>query len=297
MTGFGASSGSIGSMACTVEIRSVNHRFAEVRLRVPSRFEQPGLEQRIVKKVKEKIKRGSVQIAVHLQESALVPNIQINKPLALSYGQAFRDLAKEMHQDLERPGGSTSTVLIWVAGQPGVLFDAGNHADATAWEDSLFVLVKEALDGLTQSRAQEGLGLQKDLLQRVSLLRQSAKDIQTSLASHFGQHQHRLQERLVALLQNHPLLETPQLAQEVAALAHAWDPSEELARIHLFLEEFERTCNQKGTVGRAQEFILQELQREINTLGSKSQSAEITLRVIAMKTELERMREQIQNVE
>jgi uncharacterized protein (TIGR00255 family) len=288
MTGFGRGRCDVGGRRLVVEIRSVNHRFLELKLRLP--WADPALEQRLAQAVRKRLDRGAVSVAVRDEGGGeLAPEVTANLALARAYQRA-------LDQVREACGIAESPSLALIAAQPGVLVVGEGAADPEKLWTELQPGVAQALDQLEQAREREGAALAQDLLQRIARLREIAKDLQGLAAEAPGDARRRLEERLARLLA--PGEVDPQrLALEVAILADKSDVAEELTRLGTHLDEAERLVAERKPSGRRLDFLSQELHREVNTIGSKAQRAEIAQRVVDAKTEVERLREQVQNIE
>jgi uncharacterized protein (TIGR00255 family) len=307
MTGFGHASGELHGRRYVVEMRSFNHRFFDLKPRLPLSWSDPLFEQLLSQTLRKRIHRGSVIVTVREEGShGATPQVQLNRELAQSYGQALRGLAQLLQHgkgDTLPPVAPTlplDGLVQLVAAQPGVLSLGEPGGDSETRFAAVAPLIEQALEGLSQSRQREGKALHVDLLGRLSTLSRLLDEI-TRLVEHAPeQHRRRLSERVTRLLDGSATslpIDPQRLAQEVALVADRLDVSEEITRLRAHMAEFSRLCHGDAQAGRQLDFLTQELHREVNTIGSKSQSAEVAARIVAMKAELERLREQIQNVE
>jgi uncharacterized protein (TIGR00255 family) len=288
MTGFGRGRGEIGGRRMVVEIRSVNHRFLELKVRLP--WVAPALEQLLSQAVRKRFDRGAISLSIRDEGGAEgASRVTADIGLAKAYAQALGQVATACGLD-ERPS------LALIVSQPGVL-QAGQEAlDGEVMWGALAPAVEQALDELVASRTREGHALRADLGLRLEALRRITAEVRGLAAEAPGEARRRLEERLRRLLQ--PGEVDPQrLAQEVALIADRADVTEELTRLAAHLDEVERLISAVEPSGRRLDFLAQELHREINTIGSKTQRAEIAGRVLEAKAEIERLREQVQNVE
>lgn len=288
MTGFGAGQATAGSETLSVELRSVNHKFCEVKVRLPR--ELGALEATLQKLVKDRLARGAVDVSVRRaarSTAGLVP--QVDLALAKEYRRAYAELAKA----LELPD---TTSLRDIAQQPSVvrleeqqvnLEEAGKAAEAAT-------LV--ALDALKAMRTVEGQALHADLSSRLALVAQVVDEVKVLAPRAIDLYRDRLAER-IAELSRGVAVDPQRLAQEVAFFAERTDVAEEMTRLASHLEQFRALLASKEPSGRKMDFLVQEMHREVNTTGSKSQHADISARVMQLKAELERIREQVQNVE
>jgi uncharacterized protein (TIGR00255 family) len=287
MTGFGAGRGAVGGEELDVEIRSVNHKFCEVKVRLPR--ELAALELEVAKTVKERLARGGVEVAVRRPGSGagLAPRVDV--ALAESYARAFR----EIQARLGLPGAVT---LADVLAADGVVRLDERSVQVEVAREALRRGVGAALDALVDMRAREGEALARDLAARLDLVEASVARVAEIVPAVVEHHQARLAERVRELASGIPL-DPARLAQEVALFADRTDVTEETTRLRSHLAQARALLGVAEPAGRKLDFIVQEMHREVNTIGSKAQSAEIAAVVVGMKAEIERMREQVQNVE
>jgi len=289
MTGYGRGTADRGGRRVTVEIRSVNHRFLDVKVRGTT---EPGIEDAIVTRLRDRVERGAVTVAVRVEHRGAAA-LSIDRDAARAAFDALRALADEL--GIAPPG------LELVVAQPGVVAppdaepaDAGEVvAAATAAADA-------ALAGLVAMRTTEGGSLARELTTRAAALRALVTEIAALAAGVPADVQKKLGDRVRRLLGelDAPAVDPARLAQEVALLADRADVTEEVVRLGSHLEQLATVlAADAGAVGRRLDFLLQEVGRELNTIGSKSPSAEIINRIVAAKVELEKLREQAQNVE
>ncbi len=289
MTGFGTAAADAPGGRLTVEIRSVNHRFSEVQVRIPR--DLGALEERVRALVAERVRRGRVEVAISRDESMRRPRtFRADVELAASYVRALRDLAAAV-------GASGEVSLTQLAGLPDVLRLEEERVEAEAFWPALESAVRAALEALVAMRAAEGARLATDMLARVGAVETMAELVAARSRGVVRAYAERLRARLAELLGETPLDEA-RIATELAVFADRSDTTEELTRLRSHLEQFRHALTaDDGAVGRKMDFILQEMGRETNTIGSKANDLEITRAVIEMKRELENLREQIQNVE
>jgi uncharacterized protein (TIGR00255 family) len=289
MTGFGTATAATPGGRLSVELRSVNHRFSEVQLRVPR--ELAPLEDRVRGIVQARVYRGRVEVVVAREDGSRRPRtIRADLDLAATYARALRDVAGAV-------GASGELTLSQVAGLPDVLRIEDERVDVDALWPLLEPAVQAATEALVVMRAAEGQRLAGDLLSRVTALERMVEEIALRSRDVVRAYSERLRARLAELLDETPVDEA-RIATELALLAERSDITEELTRLRSHLVQFGQTiAGEDGALGRKLEFILQEMARETNTIGSKANDLEITRTVIMMKSELESLREQIQNVE
>lgn len=305
MTGFGRASGEVDSRRCVVEVRSVNHRFLDIKLRLGPGWADPLTEQLVTQALRRRLDRGSLVVTVRDEGLAPAePSVRVDVELARAHGRALRELGEVLGLWPMSHSGATPLpeeavlqLLPIVASQPGVLLQGEPAADPEARFQQIEPILDTALTALIACRQREGEALAADLLGRLALLTTWLAEISGMAAAAPEAHRRRLEERLLRLVDGGAPIEPQRLAQEVALLADRLDVTEELTRLRTHLHEFARLCHSEALSGRRLDFLTQEINREVNTISAKSQSAEVAMRVVAMKAELERLREQIQNVE
>ncbi len=287
MTGFGAGRGASGGEELDVEVRAVNQKFCEVKVRVPR--ELAALEVEVAKAVKERLARGGVDVAVRRAGSAGVVAPRVDVALAESYARAFAELKER----LGIPGG---VALADVLSADGVVRLDERQVDVVAGREALRRGIAAALDALVAMRAREGEALARDLSARLDTVEALVARVASLAPQTVEHHRARLAERIQELTRGLPL-DPARLAQEVALFADRTDVAEELTRLVSHVGQARALLDSDEPAGRKLDFLVQEMHREANTIGSKSQSAEIAAVVVALKAEVERMREQVQNVE
>ena len=288
MTGFGAGRGESAGEALTVELRSVNGKFCEVKPRLPR--DLSALETELVKTVKARLHRGVIDVFVRRETaSARGLSPQVDLPLAAAYAKALRELKTEL-------GLEGEPSIRDLAQLQGVIALGETAADPAAMGTALQAALQTALEALEQMRAREGEALARDLLARLATIEKGAEAIARLAPTQVEAARERLNARIVELTRG-IALDPARLAQEVALIADRTDVAEELTRLASHLEQARGLISADVPAGRKLEFLVQEVNREINTIGSKSQHAAIASQVVDLKAELERVREQIQNVE
>jgi uncharacterized protein (TIGR00255 family) len=289
MTGFGSATVDFPGGRLAVEARSVNHRFSEVQVRLPR--DLAPLEDRARALVLEQVRRGRVDVAVTREEDARRPRtVRADTELASAYLGALREMA-------EAVGVSGEITLAQIVSLPDVLRVEEDRADLESLWPSMASALRQATEGMVAMRAAEGARLAEDLLGRVAALEQMTDAVAGRSREVVREHGERLRLRLAEMLAQAPVDEA-RIATELALFAERSDITEELVRLRSHLAQFRQTVTEaEGAVGRKLEFLLQEIARETNTIGSKANNLEIARAIIAMKSETESMREQVQNVE
>ena len=288
MTGFGKKTGVWNQTSVSVEMRSVNHRFLEVAVRVP-RF-MSDLEDGIRKTVQQRCRRGRVDVTVSTHGGRNSSRtVHLDRDLAKQYRQALRALQKELHLE--------GTVDVSVLAEFRELFSVSDQPAETSHLNTLVrKLAAGALADLERMRRKEGQALAKDLLQHVRTLEECHHHI-AERAPHLAREAFTRLKNRVAQLMVTDTPDHPRLLQELAVYADRSDISEELVRLSSHMLQFEQTLKSPDAVGKTLEFLLQEVGREVNTIGSKANDVSVAQLVIRMKAEVEKLREQIQNVE
>ena len=268
----------------TWEIRSVNHRYLETSVRLPESFR--GLENSVREAIRKKLTRGKVECQLRFQSAeAVQTDLQINKKLIEMLVQANIEIQKLASAASQL---SSAEILRW----PGVIVDQNFDSEIITAE--ALALFKIALDELISSRQREGDALKGFVIQRIESIRAIVSSIREKMPEIINGQRKNLLGRLADLKAE---LEPTRLEQEVAILAQKADVDEELDRLDSHLSEVERVVASAGQKGRRLDFLMQELNREANTLSSKSIVVDTTLGAVELKVLIEQMREQIQNIE
>lgn len=288
MTGFGKKMAVWHEASLSVEMRSVNHRFLEVAVRVP-RF-MTELEDAIRKAVQQRCRRGRIDVTVSIHGGRTGgKTVQLDRNLAKQYHQALRDLKKTL-----RLGGAIDVGLL--AGFRDLFSLSDEPVNASELPGRIVDLAGDALDELERMRRHEGQALAKDFTHHVHRLRECRQQVADKAPRLAEDSYKRMQSRIEKLMVT-DIPDQPRLLQELAVLADRCDISEELVRLESHMIQFEHTLKREDAVGKTLEFLLQEMGREVNTIGSKANDAAVAQLVVAMKAEVEKMREQVQNVE
>lgn len=287
MTGFGKGEAARDGRRVRVELKSVNHRYLDVAMRMPPflmTYEIPIRQQ-----LSTRLSRGRVEVIVAYEAGSGAGGARLNLKLAAAYAQA----AAEAASSLGIPDDFATSALL---SRPDVLVVEPAAEDAELVGELIRDALDAALSGLIAARVQEGSKLLCDILGRLDLLGAFADRIEARKDMVTEEYRRRLAGRVEVLLHG-TAPDAERMAQEVAFFADRCDVTEEIVRIRSHLEQFRSRCREEGPVGKPLDFIVQELNREFNTIGSKSQDTEITAAVIDGKAEIEKIREQIQNVE
>src|SRR6478672_7698598 len=288
MTGYGRGEADHAGTKISVELNSVNRKQSDIVINLPRDLAM--LEPRIRQTINEKISRGRMNVMIGLQEGANgTAALALDTALARSYHEAMLTLQKE----LSAPGEITIGTILQA---PGVMRSPEHTVVAEDAWPGLQRALNTALGELIKMREREGKHLAKDLIHRLKVVRQSLKEVRKMHPAVAAKYRETLRERISkAGLDLAP--NDDRLLKEVALFADRSDVSEELTRLESHLAQFAHHLRKNEPVGRTLEFITQEISRELNTLGAKAGGAEISQHVVACKSELEKIREQIQNLE
>jgi uncharacterized protein (TIGR00255 family) len=291
MTGFGRASFQLDERPCDVEVRSVNHRYLDVRVRLPRLL--AAFEGDVRAEIQARFGRGKFDLSVNTPGGALG-----NSRVDVDIDAARRYL--EAAEALSREGVEGCLDLGTLLGLPGVSRFVEPELAAGALRGALFGALEAALEALEKMRATEGASLQADLLERVADVERRAGVLEARSGEVQQAVRERLRRRAVQLEQEIGLLDEARLHQELVLAADRLDITEEAVRLRSHVEQF-RCIVQEGDagkpVGRRLDFLLQEFGREANTIGSKGSDAPIAHEIVELKAQIERLREQVQNVE
>lgn len=290
MTGYGRGEAARDGFKITVEASSVNRKQADVTVHLPRELET--LEPRIRDEVHRVIARGRliVRVALHAAQNRVAGQVRLNAALARAYVEQYRRLAKEMRL-------TDQVTLELLARSPGVLQSPDEVNDSERFWPAVKQALKGALDGLAQMRRREGTHLARDLQARMKLIARATTRIRRQAPKAAQRYREQLRERIRAAGLSVPAVEDERLLKEVVYFAERSDITEELTRLQSHFQQFEDCLRSAEPVGRTLDFLSQEMHREINTIAAKTNDAVISREVVQLKAELERFREQVQNVE
>ncbi|HYA13880.1 MAG TPA: YicC/YloC family endoribonuclease [Syntrophales bacterium] len=290
MTGYGRTEEVLNGRRYTVEIKSLNHRYLEISIRLPAIISF--LELEIKKKISGRLNRGRIELNVRMDSEYGAINegrYELNIPLIQNYYELLKQLREEL-------GLKEEITLNMVAGFRDVFVLKEPDLDlSVAWEELEMVLGK-AMDALMDMRKKEGEVIYQDLVQRVDLIMKSLDSIESRAPQVILEYRKRLGDR-VKELTGGIVVDDLRLGQEVAIMAEKSDIMEEIVRLKSHIIQFGDLLKGNDAVGRNIDFLIQEMIREVNTIGSKSSDAGISKMVIDIKSELARIREQAQNIE
>ena len=279
MTGFGRGSYTNAEREYTVEIKAVNHRYADINIRLP--YVLSFLEDKIKKKILEKIERGKIDVSI-----TFVNNSNLGK----TYIEELKKL--ETENDI-----INDITVMKIARLPDVLNISQDDNSDVLWEE-LSIALEEAIANLVETRETEGRKLSEDMLKRLDLINENILNISQYSTGLIDQYVVKLKDRIKEMLQT-DIVDEARISQEVVLYADKTSIEEEITRLKSHIVQFKELLQSESIkkAGKRLDFIIQEMNREVNTIGSKSNCLEITNLVIELKTELEDVREQVQNIE
>jgi uncharacterized protein (TIGR00255 family) len=288
MTGFGRGEGETTLGTVAVECRSINHRYCDINLKLPKRFSP--LEARIKEVVRSEVARGRVDVFIKLDATG-EGKVQFDVDVALAeqYYNALQLLKDKFHIEEE-------ITLELLAGAKDLIIAKEGGEDVEPYWQEMIPILKQSLTDMDRMKRTEGENLGKDLYQRLERISTLLKEIQMNFPPSLKAYQDRFKERLRTLLEGNEL-DPSRFEQEVALWVERTDITEEMVRAESHLKQFRVLFGSQDAVGRKMDFLLQEIHREANTIGSKANDAEISQRIVEMKSELEKIREQVQNIE
>jgi uncharacterized protein (TIGR00255 family) len=291
MTGFAQARGQVnGKLGFTLALKSVNHRFLDLHFRMPP--DSSDLEMKLRRLLKEKMARGHVEVTLTLQPTA-EQGFAVNRQLIGGYVEAFRRLAEDL-------GISGEPDLNAALKLPGAMDASAEAAGDEELQTAVLATVSDILCRLNEMRAEEGRGMERELRDRLSRLETGAGEVEKLRGGMLQAHLERLRARIQGLVGTQA--EPERILQEAALLAERSDIQEELVRLNTHIQHFRGLLDGGGEVGKKLDFLLQEMNREANTLLSKTtgvagEALRITQLGLAMKAEIEKSREQVQNIE
>jgi len=290
MTAYGRGERRQDDILYIVEIRAVNHRYRDIVLRMPRNILV--LEKDLKSLISARIRRGRIEVFIEMKnEGGAVPYaLELNRPLAQSYFEIFDQMAKQFGLDQE-------IMLDSIVKMKDVIISKPAEIDAEATRQGIQAALVQALDLLDGMRRREGEAIEADFLKRLDLLAQYLDEVEERAPALVVEYRSRLKADIDLILKD-VAADEGRIAQEVAFFAEKSDITEEIVRIRSHLTQFrEYLSMDEDTIGRRLDFLIQEINREVNTIGSKTSDSLAAINVVEMKAELEKLREQVQNVE
>ena len=288
MTGYGSAKGTVAGFAITIELRSVNNRYLDLGIKLPRGF--LFAESEIKNYIQQKVSRGKLDFFLTLDSvESDQTRIRVNSRLA----EAYRNAITEIGQNLELP---TSVSALDIARFSDVLSLEKEELDQAAFLEQLMPLLDTALLDFNAMRSREGEKLAKDLLQKADRIEVMVLAVERQAPNTVSAYRERLEAKLREVLNDTAVAEERVIA-EAAIFADRVATDEETVRLHSHLSQFWKMMAEGSPIGRKLDFLIQEFNREANTIGSKCQDSEIAYLVVDLKSEIEKIREQVQNIE
>ena len=288
MTGFGRSTYENEGREYIIEIKSVNNRFTDINIKMPRNLNY--LEEKIRKQILSNISRGKVEVSIQLNN-----NSDLGKKINLN-----TDIAKKYVEELKKLSEETNIIdninIMDVARFPDVLNIRIDEEAEEVIEKELFTALDSAIDSFLDMRQKEGSKIKVDLENRIEVIKQKIEQISSISAGLVDEYVVKLETRIKELLKT-DVVDQTRLAQEVGIYSDKCSVEEEITRLKSHISQFLNLLNENIAIGKKLDFLIQEMNRETNTIGSKANNLEITNFVVDIKTELENIREQIQNIE
>lgn len=288
MTGYGRSKYGIDGRIYSVEIKSVNHKYNDVTIKLPRILNYK--EESLRKKILSVISRGKIDVFINFENfSDKGVNVKFNMELAKSY-------VKELNRLSEETGIPNNCTAIDISKMPEI-FKIEEDTDEDLIGNELEIAVDEALNKFVEMREFEGKKLVQDLNERINVISEKVKEISNYSEGLVEEYITKLTSRVKELMPNELVVDESRIAQEIVIYSDKCSIQEELTRLNSHINQFENLLKQNSPIGKKLDFLIQEMNRETNTIGSKANCLEITNRVIEIKTEIENVREQVQNIE
>jgi len=289
MTAYGRGEVQQGDVVFIAEIRSVNNRFRDIILRIPKNYQILDKDLRAI--ISSRIRRGRVEVSIQMEDSGVADpyDLELNVPLVNSYFKIFEQLREQFGLDKEIRLESLCQMKDVVLFKP-------EPADIDKMRPGFQEVLKLALDSLNLMRTKEGEAIEADLSKRLEMLEGYVNEVEERAPRLVEEYRNRLKDNVAHML-NDLTVDESRVAQEVAFFAEKSDITEEVVRLRSHLKQFREYLSIDEALGRRLDFLIQEMNREVNTLGSKASESRISRVVVEMKAELEKLREQVQNVE
>jgi uncharacterized protein (TIGR00255 family) len=289
MTAYGRADYDFEGSLLLAEIRSVNNRYRDIILRIPRNFQ--ALEEELKRLVASRVRRGRIEVSIQMEGNGdLLPyELELNEPLVDSYVRIIDRLKK-------RIGIEGDVRVDTICQLKDVILARPETPDVDRMKPGFVAVLEKALDSYDAMRSREGEAIEADFRMRLAAIREYLGEIEKRIPEVAAYRAERLRERISAMVMDVDIDEA-RLMQETAILAERADVTEELVRLKSHLDQFETYLSRDEALGRRFDFLIQEINREVNTLSTKASDALISRAVIEMKAELEKLREQVQNVE
>ena len=289
MTAYGRGEYTHGDTEFVAEIKSVNNRYRDVILRTPKALQV--LEDEIRSQISSRTRRGRIEVSVQMAKNGgeVEYDLELNSPLVSSYFKIFKELSEKFGLDDKiRPE--------YLCQMRDVILFKPEDVNADEARPGLQEVLKQALDSFDEMRIQEGRALEDDFIKRLGLIEKNLETIEKSAPSVVEEYRRRLKDKIQNISQDFEIDET-RMIQEVAIFADRCDITEEIVRTRSHLNQFRKYMEMDDSIGRRLDFLIQEINREVNTMSAKASDSTISAKVVEIKAELEKLREQAQNVE
>ena len=288
MTGYGNAKGIVGDLNVVIELKSVNNRYLDVSIHAPRGF--IFVEETIKNAVQQHLSRGKVDVFISVDSSKSDDlQVKINEPLLKSYLSALHTIEENYGLDNDVSAGSISRY-------PDVLSLEKKELDVDAVAAGMAGLVEQALSDFDSMRQREGQKLHDDILNKVSEIERLLSMVEQLSPQTIAEYKDRLYQKMREVLED-TAIDEARIVQEVAIYSDKIAIDEETVRLHSHISQLKSMLEQGSPIGRKMDFLIQEFNREANTIGSKCQNSDIAHHVVDMKSEIEKMREQVQNIE
>lgn len=289
MTGFGRGEAQSDQKKFLIELKSLNHRYLDISIKMPKIFTY--LEEKIRQRIKDNVKRGRVEAFISF-ENIGETDVRVIPDIALA-----KEYLKAMNMLENQLAIMNDATVSLISKLPDVIRIEKEEAN----EDEIWSCMEEALllaiDKLTEMRTNEGQQLNSDILKRMDIIKAMVKEIEERNPLIVEEYRKRLTDRIKELIDDAYTIDDNRIIMEVAIFADKSNVTEEIVRFNSHIKQFRKAMEEEDSVGRKLDFIIQEMNREVNTIGSKANDLAITNIVVNIKSELEKMREQVQNIE
>ena len=288
MTAYGRGEHEMGKNNLTAEIKTLNNRYRDIILRLPSSLQE--FEDFIRAEISNRVKRGRIELSIQLTTSEdTTYSLELNRQLL----NAYRKLYEEMNSEFGTDDKLKPEYFLQIR---DAVISTPQKVDPVESKAAIEKLLKQTMDSLDTMRIQEGTALGADLVKRLDLIKKYFDMIEKRSPSVITEYKEKLKNRIAAISEDLEVDES-RLAQEVAIFAGRCDITEEIVRARSHLDQFHNYMEMDDSIGRRLDFLVQELNREINTISSKASDSSISASAVEVKAELEKIREQIQNIE
>lgn len=288
MTGFSRQLVEIGSEVMSLEIKGVNNRYLDIGIKMPEDFNY--MEEEMKSLIRSEIKRGRVDLRLKWKNSSISTGQEINKEFLQGLLKQAKDISQELH--IDPPTNIENLLLV-----PGAVAEKKLALEESAIKEAIIDSLKRGLKDFNSMRFDEGQRLKADIENRLDLMVELIEEVKEYQHLVVEEYRDRLEQRVNKLKVDGLEFDENRLLAEVALFAEKSNITEEIVRFESHIVEFRRTVTKKDSVGRKLDFLLQEINREINTIGSKSNNYQIARLVVELKGEGEKIREQVQNIE